>query len=83
MDSVSVADTTNRGGTCLYTARCDEFKTEEGQKLGAEICKKHGIDGIVVIGGDGSFRGGGKLAALGMNTIGSPGNMERGYGGTD
>ena len=70
MDSVSVADTINRGGTILYTARCDEFKTEEGQKLGAEICKKHGIDGIVVIGGDGSFRGAGKLSALGINTIG-------------
>ena len=70
MDSVSVADTINRGGTILYTARCEEFTTEEGQKRGAEVCKKHGIDGIVVIGGDGSFRGAGKLSALGINTIG-------------
>ena len=70
MDSVSVADTINRGGTILYTARCEEFTTEEGQKRGAEVCRKHGIDGIVVIGGDGSFRGAGKLSALGINTIG-------------
>ena len=52
MDSVSVADTINRGGTILYTARCEEFQTEEGQKMGAEICRKHGIDGVVVIGGE-------------------------------
>lgn len=83
MDSVSVADTINRGGTILYTARCDEFKTEEGQKLGAEICKKHGIDGIVVIGGDGSFRGAGKLSALGINTIGLPGTIDLDIACTD
>ena len=76
MDSVSVADTINRGGTILYTARCEEFTTEEGQKRGAEVCKKHGIDGIVVIGGDGSFRGAGKLSALGINTIGLPGTID-------
>ena len=62
MDSVSVADTINRGGTILYTARCEEFTTEEGQKRGAEVCRKHGIDGIVVIGGDGSFRGAGTVS---------------------
>ena len=83
MDSVSVADTINRGGTILYTARCDEFKTEEGQKLGAEICKKHGIDGIVVIGGDGSFRGAQKLAAQGINTIGLPGTIDLDIGCTE
>ena len=49
MDSRSVSDIIQRGGTILYTARCSEFRTEEGQKLGAEICRKHGIDGIVVI----------------------------------
>lgn len=70
MDSRSVSDIIQRGGTILYTARCSEFRTEEGQKLGAEICKKHGIDGIVVIGGDGSFNGACKLANLGINTIG-------------
>ena len=57
MQSSSVSDIIHRGGTILYTARCMEFTTEEGQKKGAEICKKHGIDGMVVIGGDGSFRG--------------------------
>ena len=47
-----------------------------GQELGAEICRRHGIDGIVVIGGDGSYRGAGKLAALGINTIGVPGTID-------
>ena len=65
-----VSNTIERGGTILFTARCKEFMTEEGQKRGAEICRKHGIDGIVVIGGDGSFRGAQKLANLGINTIG-------------
>ena len=51
MDGTSVADTIGRGGTILYTARCPEFMTEEGQKRGAEICRKHNIDGLVVIGG--------------------------------
>ena len=49
MDSRSVSDIIQRGGTILYTARCAEFRTEEGQKLGAEICRKHGIDGIVLM----------------------------------
>ena len=53
MTSTSVSDIIHRGGTILYTARCQEFTTAEGQKKGAEICKKHGIDGLVVIGGDG------------------------------
>lgn len=83
MDSVSVADTINRGGTILYTARCEEFQTEEGQKMGAEICRKHGIDGVVVIGGDGSFRGAGKLSALGINTIGLPGTIDLDIACTD
>ena len=56
MDGTSVADTIGRGGTILYTARCPEFMTEEGQKRGAEICRKHNIDGLVVIGGDGSYQ---------------------------
>ena len=71
-----VSNTIERGGTILFTARCKEFMTEEGQKRGAEICQKHGIDGIVVIGGDGSFRGAQKLAALGVNTIGVPGTID-------
>lgn len=76
MDSTSVADIIGRGGTILYTARCPEFTTAEGQERGAEICKKHGIDGLVVIGGDGSFRGAGKLSALGVNTVGLPGTID-------
>mgnify|MGYP002520400331 CR=1 FL=1 len=71
-----VSDTIQRGGTILGTARCLEFKTEEGQKLGAEICNKHGIDGIVVIGGDGSYRGAQALAKHGINTIGIPGTID-------
>ena len=77
MDKRSVADIIQRGGTVLYTARCMEFMTEEGQKRGAEVCRKHGIDGIVVIGGDGSFRGAQKLAAQGINTIGLPGAIDK------
>ena len=83
MDTTSVSDIIQRGGTILYTARCAEFTTAEGQELGAEICRKNGIDGIVVIGGDGSFRGAGKLAALGINTIGVPGTIDLDVACTD
>ena len=83
MDGTSVADTIGRGGTILYTARCPEFMTEEGQKRGAEICRKHNIDGLVVIGGDGSYRGAGKLSALGINTVGLPGTIELDIACTD
>ena len=83
MNSTSVSDIIHRGGTILYTARCQEFTTAEGQKKGAEICKKHNIDGIVVIGGDGSFRGAGKLSALGINTIGLPGTIDLDIACTD
>ena len=83
MDALSVADIIHRGGTILYTARCLEFMTAEGQKKGAEICKKHGIDGLVVIGGDGSFRGAQKLAGLGINTIALPGTIDLDISCTD
>lgn len=76
MSAKDVSDTIERGGTVLYTARCAEFRTEEGQRRGAEVCKKHGIDGLVVIGGDGSFAGAQKLANLGINTIGVPGTID-------
>lgn len=76
MEARSVSDIIQRGGTILQTARCMEFTTEEGQKKGAEICRKHGIDGVIVIGGDGSFKGAQKLAALGINTIGLPGTID-------
>lgn len=83
MNGLSVAEIIARGGTILYTARCPEFVTPEGQQRGAEICRKHGIDGIVVIGGDGSYRGAGKLAALGVNTIGVPGTIDLDIACTD
>ncbi|MBQ6697241.1 MAG: 6-phosphofructokinase [Lachnospiraceae bacterium] len=76
MQAKSVSDIIQRGGTVLGTARCQEFMTEEGQQKGAEICRKHGIDGMVVIGGDGSYRGAQKLARLGINTVGIPGTID-------
>ena len=83
MESTSVSEIIHRGGTILYTARCQEFTTAEGQKKGAEICNKYGIDGVVVIGGDGSFQGAGKLSALGINTIGIPGTIDLDIACTD
>ena len=71
-----VSDTIERGGTILQTARCAEMRTEEGQQKAAAICKKYGIDGLVVIGGDGSFAGAQKLANFGINTIGLPGTID-------
>ena len=83
MEARSVSDIIQRGGTILGTARCSEFKTEEGQAKGAEICRKHGIDGIVVIGGDGSYRGAQALARHGINTIGLPGTIDLDIACTD
>ncbi len=76
MDTMSVSDIVQKGGTILYTSRCKEMTTPEGQKKAADICRKHGIDGIVVIGGDGSFRGAQKLSENGINTIGVPGTID-------
>ena len=83
MDKHSVSDIIQRGGTILGTARCEAFRTAEGQQKGAEICKKYGIDGLVVIGGDGSFQGAQKLAHLGVNTIGVPGTIDLDIACTD
>ena len=83
MDKHSVSDIIQKGGTILGTARCADFRTVEGQQKGAEICKKHGIDGLVVIGGDGSFQGAQKLAHLGVNTIGIPGTIDLDIACTD
>lgn len=83
MNARDVSDIIQRGGTVLYTARCEEFRTEEGQARGAEICKKHGIQGLVVIGGDGSYRGAGKLAEHGINTVGVPGTIDLDIACTD
>jgi 6-phosphofructokinase 1 len=71
-----VSEIIQRGGTILGTARCPEFVTPEGQQKGAEICRKHGIDGIVVIGGDGSYKGAQQLARRGINTVGVPGTID-------
>ena len=83
MTARDVSDTIERGGTILYTARCAEMRTEEGQKKAADICRKHGIDGLVVIGGDGSFAGAQKLANLGINTVGIPGTIDLDIACTD
>ncbi len=83
MQASSVSDIIQRGGTILGTARCMEFTTEEGQKLGAEICRKHGIDGVIVIGGDGSYRGAQALSKQGINTIGIPGTIDLDIACTD
>ena len=83
MDAKSVSDTIQKGGTILYTARCKEFIQEEYQIKGANTLKEFGIDGLVVIGGDGSFRGAQKLAGLGINTIGIPGTIDLDISCTD
>ncbi len=83
MSARDVSDTIQRGGTILKTARCMEMHTEEGQQKAAAICKKYGIDALVVIGGDGSFRGAQKLAELGINTIGIPGTIDLDIACTD
>jgi 6-phosphofructokinase 1 len=79
----SVGDIIHRGGTMLYTARCEEFKTEEGRKKGIEQLKKLGIEGLVVIGGDGSYRGAQKLTELGFPCVGVPGTIDNDIPGTD
>lgn len=79
----SVGDIIHRGGTVLYTARSEEFKTLEGQQKGIEQLKKHGIEGLVVIGGDGSYRGAQKLTEHGFPCIGLPGTIDNDIAGTD
>ena len=76
MDALSVSGIISKGGTCLYTARCNEFRFEEGINKGRYTCKELGIEGIVVIGGDGSFRGAADLSAAGINCIGIPGTID-------
>ena len=76
LNARDVSDTIQRGGTILQTARCKAMRTEEGQRKAAGILKKYGIEGLVVIGGDGSFAGAQKLSNLGINTIGIPGTID-------
>ncbi|WP_028400819.1 6-phosphofructokinase [Ectobacillus panaciterrae] len=79
----SVGDIIHRGGTKLYTARCPEFKTLEGQMKGIEQLNKFGIEGLVVIGGDGSYQGAKKLTEHGFPCVGVPGTIDNDIPGTD
>lgn len=83
MDLRSVSDIIHRGGTMLYTARSPLFKTEEGLQAAVNTCHKYGIEGIVVIGGDGSFRGAADLSARGIPCIGLPGTIDNDISSTD
>lgn len=76
MNLRTVSDIIHRGGTMLYSARSPEFKTEEGMKKALDVCKANGIEGVVVIGGDGSFRGARDLSLNGIPTIGVPGTID-------
>ena len=78
-----VSEIIHRGGTVLYTARCPEFKTEEGVDKAVENCKKFGIEGIVVIGGDGSYRGARDLSLKGIPCVGVPGTIDNDISSTD
>ena len=76
LDEKSVSHTINRGGTILYTARSQEFMTEEGQRRAVSTCKFLGLDSIIAIGGDGTFRGAQALSKYGINVIGIPGTID-------
>ena len=79
----SVSDIIQRGGTILRTARCPEFKTPEGQEKGMKNLREAGIEGLIVIGGDGSFMGAKVLSEKGFPTIGIPGTIDNDLAYTD
>lgn len=83
LESRDVGDIIQRGGTFLGTARCEEFKTPEGRQKAMDILKKHGIQGLVIIGGDGSLTGGKLLSDMGMPIVGLPGTIDNDVWGTD
>ncbi|CDQ39332.1 MULTISPECIES: 6-phosphofructokinase [Virgibacillus] len=83
MEIGSVGDIIHRGGTILYSARSEAFKTDEGQQRGIEQLNKFGIEGLIIIGGDGSFRGAQKLTEKGYPCIGVPGTIDNDIAGTD
>ncbi|MFD2169473.1 6-phosphofructokinase [Tumebacillus lipolyticus] len=83
MDLGSVGDIIHRGGTMLFTARSEEFKTEAGRERACQQIAEHEIDGLIVIGGDGSFRGAKLLSDLGIPTIGIPGTIDNDISCTD
>ncbi len=76
LDEKSISHIINRGGTILYTARCKEFMNEEGQLKAVSTCKFLGLDSIVAIGGDGTFRGALALSKYGINVIGIPATID-------
>lgn len=83
LDARSVSDVINRGGTMLYTARSPRFKEEAGILAAVETCKKEGIEGLVVIGGDGSFRGARDLSEHGVPCVGVPGTIDNDISSTE
>ncbi len=83
MNLRSVSDIIHRGGTMLYTARCAEFKTQEGLNKALQVCRDVGIEGLVVIGGDGSFRGARDLSLLGLPCVAMPGTIDNDIGASD
>lgn len=83
LDSRAVSGIIQLGGTMLYSARSPRFKTEEGVKEAVENCKKHGIEGIVVIGGDGSFRGARDLSLAGIPCVGIPATIDNDISSTE
>lgn len=83
MNMRSVSDIIHRGGTVLYTARCLEFKEWEGVLKAKKTCEEEGIDGLVVIGGDGSFRGAADLSKAGVPCVGIPGTIDNDIACTD
>ena len=83
LDAASVGHILSRGGTILYTARSEDFMSEKGRKRAVSTCKMLGIDGIVAIGGDGTFRGALELSRLGISTVGVPATIDNDIGCTN
>ena len=83
LDEKSVTRIINKGGTILYTARSKEFMTPEGQQKAASVCKFLGLDSIIAIGGDGTFRGAQALSKFGVNVIGIPATIDNDIGCTN
>lgn len=83
LDARAVSDIIQLGGTMLYSARSEKFKTEEGIKEAVKTCKKFGIEGIVVIGGDGSYRGARDLSLAGIPCVGIPGTIDNDISSTE
>ncbi len=83
MDARSVSNTMHMGGTILQSSRCPEFREEAGVRKGVEMARKAGIEGLVVIGGDGSFRGARDLSLMGLPTVAIPGTIDNDIGCTE